>query len=598
MSEHVIISLGFIVLLGFAAQWISWAIKLPSILFLLLFGLLAGPVLGFINPDKLLGEVLIPFVSISVAVILFEGGLTLKIKEFKEIGKVVILLITAGVLITWIATTAAAYLILNINIEVSVLLGAVLTVTGPTVIIPLLRNIRPTQRIGNILKWEGILIDPIGALLAILVFQAILIGEVQSAMTAILLSLLKTIIFVVAIGGAFAMLLTLIIKKYWVPDYLQQAAALTFVVTAFLVSNYIQEESGLLAATIMGIVFTNQKYVPIKRIKDFKENLTILMIPILFILLSARLSLSDIELISYSGILFLVILLFLIRPISVFVSTINSKLNIKEKLFIGWMAPRGIVAAAVSSVFALKLMEINLPQIEYLVPVTFLVIIGTVIIYSLTSPQLAKLLGLSQSNPQGIVIAGAQDWALQLALVLQEKEYKVVILDTDRYNINKAKMMGLTALNESIISNNVIDKINLEGVGKLFAMTSNDEANSLGVLHFSEIFDQENLFQLHPDTNKDEQDFSPLYLRGRYLFDKVVNYTKLTQRFYKGATIKSTNLTEKFGYDDFKQKYGETVIPLLLIDEDENILPVVDEENNIKQGNTLIALVDDNDQTN
>ena len=595
MSEHVIISLGFIVLLGFAAQWISWAIKLPSILFLLLFGILAGPVLGFINPDKLLGEVLIPFVSISVAVILFEGGLTLKIKEFKEIGKVVLLLITVGVLITWIATTAAAYLIFHINIEISVLLGAVLTVTGPTVIIPLLRNIRPTQTIGNILKWEGILIDPIGALLAILVFEAILIGEVQSAMTAIILSLLKTIIFGAAIGGAFAMLLTLIIKKYWVPDYLQEAAALTFVVSVFLVSNYIQEESGLLAATIMGIVFTNQKHVPIKKIKDFKENLTILMIPILFILLSARLSLSDIELISYSGILFLVVLLFLIRPLSVFISTINSKLKIKEKLFIGWMAPRGIVAAAVSSVFALKLMEINLPQIEYLVPVTFLVIIGTVIIYSLTSPQFAKLLDLSQSNPQGIVIAGAQDWALQLALVLQERDFKVVMLDTDRYNINKAKMMGLTALNESIISDKVIDKINLEGVGKLFAMTSNDEANSLGVLHFSEIFDQENLFQLHPDTHKDEQDFSPLYLRGRYLFDKGINYTMLTQRFYKGATIKSTNLTEKFGYDDFKQKYGESVIPLLLIDEDENIIPVVDEENSVKQGNTLIALVDDND---
>lgn len=596
MTEYVLISLGVVVLLGFTAQWISWAVKMPSILFLLLFGILAGPVLGYLNPDRLLGDVLMPFVSISVAVILFEGGLTLKIQEFKEIGKVVTLLISVGVLITWIITAAAAHFVFKINTEVAVLLGAVLTVTGPTVIVPLLRNIRPAHTIGNILKWEGILIDPIGALLAILVFEAILIGEVQGAMSAVLLSLLKTILFGTVTGGVFAMMLTFVLKKYWVPDYLQEAAALTFVVAVFLISNYFQEESGLLASTIMGIVLTNQKYVPVKNIKDFKENLTILMIPILFILLSARLSADDIGLIGYEGILFLVILFFLVRPLSVFVSTINSRLNLKEKLFISWMAPRGIVAAAVSSVFALKLMEINLPQIEYLVPVTFLVIIGTVIIYSLTSPQIAKLLGLSQSNPQGVVIAGAQDWALQLVLLLQEKGFKVIILDTDRYNVNKAKMLGLTAFNESIISEKVIDKINLEGVGKIFAMTSNDEANSLGILHFSEIFEQENLFQLHPDTGKDEQDFSPLYLRGRYLFDKGINYTVITQRFYEGATIKSTNLTEKFGYDDFKKKYGQSDIPLLVIDQNERIIPFTGDENILVQGSTLIALVDDKSQ--
>ncbi|MDZ7737875.1 MAG: sodium:proton antiporter [Bacteroidales bacterium] len=592
MSENILISLGLVVFLGFAAQWLSWKIRIPSILLFLILGIIAGPVLGYIDPDEMFGEVLIPFISLSVAIILFEGGLTLKLSEFKNIGRVLSLLLSVGILITWLTAVMAAHWLFGLNIEIAILLGAVLTVTGPTVIGPLLLTIRPKQNVGNILKWEGILIDPIGALLAILVFEVILIGQVENAAPLILLNIFKTILMSTLIGGGFAALLILLIKRYWIPGYLQEIAALSFVVAAFLISNHFQGESGLLTSTIMGIVLANQKYIAIKEIKDFKENLTVLMIPVLFILLSARLSVSDIQLMNYKGLIFLLVLIFIARPLSVFISGIRSNLSLKEKLFISWMAPRGIVAAAVASVFALKLAEIDVAQSEYLVPLTFMVIIGTVFIYGTTSPLAAKLLKIKQSNPQGVVIAGAQEWARQIASILRENDFSVVILDTNRYNTNKANMDGLNAYNESIIAEKVIDKINLEGVGKLLALTSNDEVNSMGVLHFSQIFDKESLYQLQPISRADEREYSPQHLRGRFLFGKDITYDYITRKIREGASIKSTKLTDKFSFEDFRKKHGEGSIPLFLISTNRKLIPFTSEDNiSPEKDNIIIALI-------
>lgn len=594
MSEYVLIALGAIVGLGFGAQWLAWQLKIPSILFLLLFGLLAGPVLGYLDPDKLFGQVLIPFVSISVAIILFEGGLTLKISEFKKIGSVVVLLISAGAIITGIVTTIAAYWLLDLNFQVAVLLGAVLTVTGPTVIGPMLRNIRPQKNVGNILKWEGILIDPIGALITILVFEVILIGEVQEAAVAVLFSFTKTVLAGMIMGGLFAFSFAFVVKKYWIPDYLAGTASLAFVVILFVVSNFIQEESGLLACTIMGIVLANQKYASVKRIRDFKENLTLLIIPVLFILLSARLTVADIELLfTPAGVFFLLLLIFIGRPLAVWAATLKSGLKMNEKLFVSSVAPRGIVAAAVSSVFALKLEEFTIPQTEYLVPVTFFVIIGTVIIYGFTSPLVAKWLKISQSDPQGVLIAGGQEWALQIAEVLQEKKFNVIVVDTNRQHINNAKMRGLTAYNESVIGDKIIDDVNLEGIGKLLALTSNDEVNALSVLHFAEIFDKSNLYQLVPNNEKDEITFSPEHLRGRFLFGKGIHFNFLSKKFAEGAVVKSTNLTEEFTFEDFRMEHGSEVIPLFVINNRNNkLIPfTVGDSVRPEVGNTIVALI-------
>ena len=257
-----------------------------------------------------MGDLLLPIVSISVALILFEGGLTLRLTELREVGTVVIILIFIGALITWIIAAAASYYILKLDLRLSILLGAILIVTGPTVIGPLLSHVRPLKRVGTILKWEGILIDPVGAIFAVLVFEAILAREISAAGTLIIVGIIKTIVFGGIIGFGMAKLLVFLLRKFLIPDILQESVALVLVIGAFVISNVLQVESGLLAVTIMGLFIDNEKHVSIKHIIEFKENLRVIIISSIFILLSARLKLSDFENFDLSIIVFTGVLIF------------------------------------------------------------------------------------------------------------------------------------------------------------------------------------------------------------------------------------------------------------------------------------------------
>lgn len=594
MSEEIMISLASLIILGIGAQWLAWRIKFPSILFLLIFGFVAGPVTGFLQPDLLMGDLLLPFVSLAVAIILFEGGLTLNLKELREIGGVVVGLITVGVIVTWIVAAAAAYFLLELSLQISILLGAILVVTGPTVIGPLLRHIRPNERVNDILKWEGIVIDPIGALLAVLVFEAIGVSRFQEATTEILFSLGRTILFGSLTGFFFAWLLVLLIRKYWVPDFLQVTVSLSLVVAAYLSSDLIQPESGLFSATLMGIVMANQKYVSVKHILEFKENLRVLIISILFILLSARLNLSAFADLSLNISWFLAILILVGRPLSVFMSSIGSGLTVREKLFLSWMAPRGIVAAAVSSIFALRLAESGMENAGAIVPVTFSVIVATVVIYGLTSKPVARWLKVAESDSQGILFVGAHTWALEIAKVIKNEGFKVVVVDTNRSDIAKARLAGISTVYGSVLSENVVEDIPLSGIGKLFALTSNDEVNSLSVVLFNSIFDSHELYQLIPvKTEKGkEQDFSPKHLRGRFLFGEGINFAHLRKLFFAGAVIKSTKLSKDFTYKDFLTNYGDSAIPMFVITESKELTVIsTDTETKPKAGSTIIAMV-------
>ncbi|MCW8804046.1 MAG: cation:proton antiporter [Ignavibacteriaceae bacterium] len=594
MSEHTLIQLASIVVLGIAAQWVAWRIKFPSILFLLLLGFLAGPVTGFLNPDKLMGDLLLPVVSISVALILFEGGLTLRLSELKDVGGVVIALISIGAIITWAIAAAGAHFILKLDLRISILLGSILIVTGPTVIGPLLRHIKPVKRVGTILKWEGIMIDPVGAILAVLVFEAIIAGEVGEASSVVLIGLLKTIFFGGAIGLGFAGLLLLFLKRFWIPDILQESVAFILVITAFVLSNIFQPESGLFAATLMGLFLDNQKHVSIKHIIEFKENLRVIIISSIFILLAARLQISDFEFFNLAGIVFLGLLIFIARPLSVFVSTLFSDLNWRERTFISWLAPRGIVAAAVSSVFALKLAETGIPGSEFIVPITFIVIIVTVGIYGLTSPIIAKWLKVAQSDPQGVLIVGAHSWAIEFAKILNENKIRVVLVDTNYSHISDARLEGLTAYQGSILSEHLIDEIDLNGIGRMMALTSNDEANSLASLHLREEFESGELYQLSPLGKKDgdKSEFSAKHLRARFLFKDGMNFDKLNDLFMTGWIIKNTGLTKEFTYEDFLKNYNNNVVILFWLNEN-NKLGIATVENDFKPETAykIIALV-------
>jgi NhaP-type Na+/H+ or K+/H+ antiporter len=396
MSEQALFDLTIIVVVGITAQWLAWRLKLPAIFLLILFGIVSGPVLHLITPDRLFGNLLFPLTSLAVALILFEGGLSLRIDDLKQAGAAVRGLICVGAVVTWLAGALAGGLLLGLDLPVALLLGAILVVTGPTVIVPLLRQVPLTSKLAAILRWEGILIDPLGAMLAVLVFEASFADGMHEALKIALLGAGKTIFLGVVIGLLGAGLVVFLIKRYYIPDYLQIPVTLTVIVSVFATANLLQAESGLLAATILGIGLANQKMVDVRHIIIFYENLRVILLSSLFAVLAARLSLNDLDyMLSWNSLAFLGLLIFVVRPGAVALGTIRAGLSRRERIFLGFVAPRGIVAASVSSIFALQLRAVGVMQAERLEPLTFLVIIGTVTVYGLSAAPLARRLEVS-----------------------------------------------------------------------------------------------------------------------------------------------------------------------------------------------------------
>jgi NhaP-type Na+/H+ or K+/H+ antiporter len=569
MSEQLLQQIVLILACGAGAQWLAWRFKVPSILLLLVTGFLAGPVFHLLDPDAIMGDALMPLVSLSVGIILFEGGLTLNFREWKQIGAVVRNLLVIGVVVTWGLGSLAARYILGWDWSLSILLGAVLVVTGPTVILPLLRHVRPSRAVGNALKWEGILIDPVGALLALLVFEAIIANtQVAEFSTHALRGFGITFIVGMAFGWVGARILLFVFKRNLVPEFLHNSVTLTLVAALFTGANMVQHESGLLAVTIMGVFLANQQSLDVHHIIDFKENLRTLLIASLFILLASRLSFDELSELDWSrGLLFLLVMVLVVRPVSVFASTLFSDFNIREKLFISWLAPRGIVAAAVASIFALRLESAGVESASQLVPATFLIIVGTVTIYGLTSLPLAKALGLAQPDPQGVLLLGATPFSIQLAEVLQRESIDVLLVDTNRYHLKEPRLNGIPTWHGNILGRNPEESVNLQGIGYLMALTPNDEVNSLAAIQMRTLFGKDSVFQLAPPGTSSEDD-GPMSSRlsGRFLFGPGQSYFLLNSSISrKIARIKATRMTDEFTFDDFLGNQQQISTPLLVI---------------------------------
>jgi NhaP-type Na+/H+ or K+/H+ antiporter len=593
--HNSVVGVALVLILGVSAQWLAWKVRLPSIVLLLLTGIVAGPVTGWLDPDALFGNLLQPVVSLSVAVILFEGGLGLELQELRAIGSSLRNLVTVGVLVTWASTAGLAYFVLGLDVQFAVLLGAILVVTGPTVILPLLRHVRPTGEVGSLLKWEGMLNDPVGAILAVLVFEAILLGGATASTRSAVAGFFETLGVGAGVGLAGAAITILALKRYWIPDFLQNAVSLMLVMAVFLASNQLKSEAGLLAVTVMGIALANQHWYPVRHIIEFKENLRVLIISVLFILLAARVRVQDLEQLGWRHAVFLLALILFVRPLAVWLSTIGTGLTRNQRIFVAWMAPRGIVAAAVSALFASELVRNDYPEAQVLVPVTFLVIIGTSAVYGSTAFALARKLGLAEPSPQGVLIVGSHSWAREIAKVLQREKLQVALADSNWENVTSARMSELPAYYGGILSESVLDQVELYGIGNLLAMTSNEEANSLGALHFAGTFGRNRVFQLPPPTGIDRGKrtwVSPQHLSGRLLFSQDATYGALSEKFASGWTVKKTKLTEKFTYTHLLERYGGEVMPLFLINTvGELRIVTADAKPKPKAGDRLISFV-------
>tara|TARA_R110000782_G_scaffold57258_2_gene119519 strand:- start:13429 stop:15360 length:1932 start_codon:yes stop_codon:yes gene_type:complete len=596
------VAIGLIVLLGVGAQWIAWRLKLPSILLLLLFGIIAGPVLRAvlpeghllaIDPDSILGaDLLLALAGLAVGLILYEGGLTLNFRELKNSWKPVALLVTVGGTVTGILAGLAAKFIFGLSTPIAIQLGAVLIVTGPTVVGPMLNHIRPAGATGLILKWEGIVIDPIGVGVAVLVFEAIALGPEMRTFSGVMEALTITVVVGTSFGLLAAFVLREVISRFWVPDSLQNPVSLMLVVATFTASNQFQQESGLLATTVMGVVLANQKKVDVHHILEFKENLRVLLIALLFIILAARLQLDDLLALDPWAVLgFLAVLILVVRPVSVFIATIGTGLRIKERLFLSWVAPRGIVAAAGASVFALGLEKAGIAGAEKLVPLTFTVIIGTVAFYGLTAAWGARLLGISDQNPQGVLFVGAPRWVRQLALALHDQGVRVLLVDTNRSNISAARMDGLPAQQTNVLTVNELSEIDLRGIGRVLAVTPNDEVNILILQRFKGYFDTAGLYHIVPKAAaKKEGERSDR--RFRQLFDATANHQLIESRLAAGWVFKRTTLSSEFTYREFRSLYGPTMVPVGAVSPSGNLtIATTGRPFAPSPGDTVIAIV-------
>lgn len=531
-------TLAVIVGVGMLAQWLSWRTQIPSIILLLVAGLLLGPVGGVIDPDAFLGSTLFPVVSLSVALILFEGGLDLPPRELKATGTVVRRLITIGAVITFLVAVWGAERLFDISRGAAVVLGAVLVVTGPTVVGPLLRFVRPNGRTGPMLRAEGILIDPIGATASLVAFEAALTEDTGEALSTILAVIGLTLVAGIGIGFLVAYALDHALRRFLIPDHLGNPMALAFVVVAFVVSNEVQEEAGLLTVTVMGIWLARRDSAAVRQLLEFNESLRTLLISALFILLAARIETDQLRDVALPALAFLALLVFVARPLTVIVSTVRSALSWRERVFLMVMAPRGIVAAAVSAIFALRLEEEGVRGAELIVPVVFLVIIGTIVVYGFTAGPIARMLGLAEARANGVLIVGAHSVSRGLAAALRDLEVTTMLVDTDPYNVTRSVALGLPARRLSVLTEEAAHDLDLRGIGRILAMTSNDEVNALATTRFSRHFGRRETFQLAPNEER-RNGALPEELLGRIVGIDGLDYATIDERTRQGWRVRS-----------------------------------------------------------
>jgi len=599
------LELAGIIILGILAQWSAWKFKIPAILPLILIGLAVGPIATLFTADggKLIepiwngesglfpGESLFYFVSLAISIILFEGGLTLRKGEILNVGPVIVKLITVAVIVTFIGAGIAAHLIFDLSWQISFLFAALIIVTGPTVITPILRNIPLKKDVSAILKWEGILIDPIGALFAVLVFEFISAGEGREFTQTALIEFGKIVLFGFTFGFTFAHALAFSIKKNVIPHYLLNVFTLATVLGVFVLSDAFAHESGLLAVVVMGMVLGNTNLPNIKELLYFKESLSVLLISILFILLAANINIDDLLLIyNWNALILFAVVVFLVRPIGVFLSSINSSLKVNEKLFISWVGPRGIVAAGIASLFGLKLASQGVEGAEYITPLVFMIVLGTVLLNATTARLFAQLVGVFLKNSEGILIIGASSISRLIGAYLKKNNRHVVLVDNNRTNIQKAKDLGIEAIEGSVFSDELGNNIELNDVGYLMAMTGNTEINKTAISKFQKHFGENGSFRVVSADEMNDPENNP----NDGLFSHTDDFIKLTEVARKYPKIQEIKINSKDHYEGLIEisKSDSEIIPLFVknLEGDLSILPSNSKEVEIEEGFQLVYL--------
>lgn len=491
-TESILITLAVAAFGGVALMALARRVGISAIVLLLAGGVLLGPqVLGIVRPDTL-GPALSLIVPLAVAIILFEGGLTLDPAGYKSAPGAIKRLLSVGVIITWLGTALAIGLLFGLSPGFALLCGSMVIVTGPTVVSPLLKRIRVKPKLHGILYWEGVLIDPIGVFVALLAFEWMLgKSELEG-----LIGFGGRVVVGFVVGIALGLFLTLTLRRKWIPDELVDVAALGTALLAYAIAEQVYSECGLLATTVAGFVLTITKPFAYKRIRQFKASITDLLICMLFVILAARLEFEQFKEFGIAGVAIVAIVIFVIRPISILVSTFKLGFKWNEIAFLSWIAPRGIVAGSLASLFALQLSEAGYENARLLETFVFSVIIATVLLQGLSAGFVARKLGLTLPEPTGWVIIGAHRFGRDLASAIRTNaDVPVLLIDTNKAAIRAARRDGHKAIEGDARDTELIDRlVEPTSYGRLLALTDNEDLNLLLARQWSERMGREQTF--------------------------------------------------------------------------------------------------------
>lgn len=596
--QNLVLAFALIGVLGVGAQWAAWRFSLPAIVVMAIAGLIAGPVTGLLWPagydpstadappmEALFGDFYRPMIGIAVAVILFEGGLTLNLAELRGISAAVRRLIFPGAFVAWTLGAAAARYVGGLAWETAILFAGVMVVTGPTVIAPLLRQSKLNSRPAALLKWEGIVNDPLGALLAVLAYEVAVLdvgvaheGAPAQIVASLVLAALLDAGFGFVLGKAIAMLF----RRGWTAEYLKPPILLVAVLVCFEIANLLQEEGGLVAVTVMGMTLANSRVASINELRLFKENVAVLLISGVFVILTANLTWQNFAALDARAYLFLAAMLFVVRPATVFLSTIGADLPWRERLLVGWIAPRGIVAVAVTSFFGASLasgistsleaaadpaareaLAYSLASAEKMIPLAFAMVFATVVLHGFTISPLAKLLGLASSERPGVLISGSSLWSAALAKALADADVPVLVADASWRRLRPAREAGLQTYYGELLSEVTEHHLELNRYGVLLAVGGNEAHNALVCTDLAPEMGRAAIYQVNARGKDDDNRRALSYtLQGRTLLKSAAPLDQLMNRHFAGWRFRKATLSEEFtpeAYQKSLAKDAETV---------------------------------------
>jgi NhaP-type Na+/H+ or K+/H+ antiporter len=548
---------------GVGAQLAAWRLNLPAIVLMLIAGVLLGPVFGVFDPDRDIGALKGPMISIAVAIILFEGGLTLNFHTLNDAAKGVKRLVVIGAPLGWLTSALALHYGAGLGWAASAVFGGIMIVTGPTVIAPLLRSARLSRRPAALLQWEAIVNDPIGALAAVLAFEVVAVLNAGVTAGQAVVDLSVGIAFATAIGIAAGWLIVRAFRRGWVPEYMKVPVLFVSVLAAFAASDALLHESGLLAVTIMGVWIANADLPSYEELRRFKEHATVLLVSGVFILLAAGLDFSELARLDWRAVAFVLAVVLIARPLTVLASLIGTALPLKERAFIAFTGPRGVVLVAVAGLFGDRLAEIGVADGALVGPLAFVLVATTVVFHGFTLRPIAKALGLTGAAQPGILLVGGNRFTTAFAEALRKMKVPVLLTDPNWSHLRAARAAGLPTFPGDILSEAAENHLELLDFGVIVAATDNDAYNTLVATDLSPEFGREHVYQVAREKEASSRHALPSTLGGK-AFGRGMTLRELEARVAQGWEFRVTRLTEEYTLENWRTDQSEAVLMLVI----------------------------------